>query len=392
MNISSKQLAFVAIIASLGGFIFGFDMAVVSGVLPLVKMQFNLDSFLEGWFVSSALLGCIIGVMISGHLSDKYGRKSSMQFAAIIFVIATFACIFLESFSLIILTRIFTGIGIGIASNVVPLYLSEIAPIKDRGKLVTFYQLALTFGIVLAYVSNALIIKDQDVLAQFSNHSFFQYVFVEEEWRAMIGMSLIPSLAFFIGLMFVPESPSWSKNMDGMANSGYSEVWKPIYRKALIIGLFLPIFSQFCGINVIIYYGPTILKTLGFSLDNSLYGQIIIGVANMLFTLIAIWKVDSLGRRPLYLFRSSRQLAIGNSCYLLLGILCILHRSIEICGGIRDLSSAYTRQGYGFKYSGDVGVRFSDGTDHAIPIGRYWRGRDIYPLGIGLPDRICICP
>src|SRR5690606_24240500 len=121
---------------------------------------------------------------------------------------------------------------------------------------------------VLAYVSNALIIKDQDVLAQFSNHSFFQYVFVEEEWRAMIGMSLIPSLAFFIGLMFVPESPSWSKNMDGMANSGYSEVWKPIYRKALIIGLFLPIFSQFCGINVIIYYGPTILKTLGFSLDN----------------------------------------------------------------------------------------------------------------------------
>lgn len=301
MNISSKQLAFVAIIASLGGFIFGFDMAVVSGVLPLVKMQFNLDSFLEGWFVSSALLGCIIGVMISGHLSDKYGRKSSMQFAAIIFVIATFACIFLESFSLIILTRIFTGIGIGIASNVVPLYLSEIAPIKDRGKLVTFYQLALTFGIVLAYVSNALIIKDQDVLAQFSNHSFFQYVFVEEEWRAMIGMSLIPSLAFFIGLMFVPESPSWSKNMDGMANSGYSEVWKPIYRKALIIGLFLPIFSQFCGINVIIYYGPTILKTLGFSLDNSLYGQIIIGVANMLFTLIAIWKVDSLGRRPLYL-------------------------------------------------------------------------------------------
>src|SRR5690606_29029914 len=112
-------------------------MAVVSGVLPLVKMQFNLDSFLEGWFVSSALLGCIIGVMISGYLSAKYGRKSSMQFAAIIFVIATFACIFLESFSLIMLTRIFTGIGIGVASNVVPLSLSEIAPTKDRGKLVT---------------------------------------------------------------------------------------------------------------------------------------------------------------------------------------------------------------------------------------------------------------
>ncbi|WP_231596004.1 MFS transporter [Sphingobacterium endophyticum] len=301
MKISNSQLAFIAIIASLGGFIFGFDMAVVSGVLPLVKMQFHLDTFMEGWFVSSALLGCIIGVLISGSLSDQYGRKRTMQTAAAIFVLATFACIFLESFSLIIWTRILTGIGIGIASNVVPLYLSEIAPIKDRGKLVTFYQLALTFGIVLAYTSNALIIKYQDELGQIVSHSLFQYVFVEEEWRAMIGMSVIPSLAFFIGLLIVPESPSWSKDQSKSDQSGYSELLKPIYRKAMVIGLFLPIFSQFCGINVIIYYGPTILKTLGFSLDNSLYGQIIIGVANMLFTLIAIWKVDSWGRRPLYL-------------------------------------------------------------------------------------------
>src|SRR5690606_36920877 len=117
------------------------------------------------------------------------GRKSSMQFAAIIFVIATFACIFLESFSLIIWTRIFTGIGIGIASNVVPLYLSEIAPIKDRGKLVTFYQLALTFGIVLAYASNALIIKDQEFFEQHITYPLFQHILVQEEWRAMIGMS-----------------------------------------------------------------------------------------------------------------------------------------------------------------------------------------------------------
>lgn len=301
MKISNKQLALIAIIASLGGFIFGFDMAVVSGVLPLVKMQFQLNTFMEGWFVSSALLGCIIGVLISGSLSDQYGRKRTMQIAAAIFVLATFACIFLESFSLIIWTRILTGIGIGIASNVVPLYLSEIAPIKDRGKLVTFYQLALTFGIVLAYTSNALIIKYQDELGQIVSHSLFQYVFVEEEWRAMVGMSIIPSLAFLIGLLIVPESPSWSKDQSKSDQSGYSELLKPIYRKAMVIGLFLPIFSQFCGINVIIYYGPTILKTLGFSLDNSLYGQIIIGVANMLFTLIAIWKVDSWGRRPLYL-------------------------------------------------------------------------------------------
>lgn len=336
MNISTQQLAFIAIVASLGGFIFGFDMAVVSGVLPLVTSQFQLDTFHQGWFVSSALLGCVIGVVISGFLSDKYGRKSTMQIAAVIFVLATFACVFLESFAIIIWTRIFTGIGIGIASNVVPLYLSEIAPIKDRGKLVTFYQLALTLGIVLAYTSNALIIKDQDILSQFSQNALFQLIFAEQQWRAMIGMALVPSLAFFIGLRFVPESPSWAKINRSSISSGYTELFSPIYRKAMLIGLFLPIFSQFCGINVIIYYGPTILKTLGFSLDNSLYGQIIIGSANMLFTLIAIWKVDNLGRRPLYLigtlggavslFLTSMlfYLGLADSWLLVISVVCFL--------------------------------------------------------------------
>ncbi len=301
MNLTTKQLIFIAIVASLGGLIFGFDMAVVSGVLPLIKSQFALDTFLEGWFVSSALLGCILGVLISSYLSDRYGRRATMQIAAGIFVLATLGCVLLETFSPIIWARILTGIGIGIASNVVPLYLSEIAPIKDRGKLVTFYQLALTFGIVLAYASNALIIKQQPIFEEMFNSGIFRHIFAEQEWRGMISIAMLPSLIFFIGLLFVPESPSWGNAARKQSAMGYGELFKPIYRKAMLIGLLLPIFSQFCGINVIIYYGPTILKTLGFSLDNSLYGQIIIGVANMLFTMIAIWKVDSLGRRPLYL-------------------------------------------------------------------------------------------
>lgn len=301
MNITTKQLIFIAIIASLGGLIFGFDMAVVSGVLPLIKAQFALDTFLEGWFVSSALLGCILGVLISSYLSDRYGRRATMLIAAGIFVLATLGCVLLEAFSPIIWARILTGIGIGIASNVVPLYLSEIAPVKDRGKLVTFYQLALTFGIVLAYASNALIIKQQPYFEEMFSSGMLRHIFAEQEWRGMISIAMVPSLIFFIGLLFIPESPSWGSATKQQSAMGYGELFKPIYRKAMLIGLLLPIFSQFCGINVIIYYGPTILKTIGFSLDNSLYGQIIIGVANMLFTMIAIWKVDSLGRRPLYL-------------------------------------------------------------------------------------------
>lgn len=300
MNLSTAQLLIITLIASLGGLIFGFDMAVISGVLPLFKTQFSLTPAMEGWFVSSALLGCVIGVVASSHLSDKYGRRFTLMAAASLFILSTLGCVLLTAFSHIIFGRILTGVGIGIASNVVPLYLSEIAPTKDRGKLVTLYQLALTFGIVLAYISNALIIRMANFEVE-GNDSLIHYLFVDERWRGMLAIAMLPSLVFFIGLFFVPESPAWSNKMETGPSSRYSELLRPDYRKALTLGLFLPIFSQLCGINVIIYYGPTILNNLGFSLDTSLYGQIMIGLANMLFTVIAIWKVDSLGRRPLYL-------------------------------------------------------------------------------------------
>ncbi len=301
VSLTFRQITFISFVASLGGLLFGFDMAVVSGVLPIFKAQYALDSFLEGWFVSSALLGCIVGVVISSYLSDKCGRRLTLLISALLFILSTLACILFVDFSHIIIGRILTGIGIGIASNVVPLYLSEISPVQDRGKLVTFYQLALTFGIVLAYVSNAYIIKSISLFTAWNIGGLFSYFFIDESWRGMFSIALIPSVIFFIGLLFIPESPSWNSQLKNHSFKRYAEVLKPAYRKAMLIGLFLPIFSQLCGINVIIYYGPTILSNLGFSLDNSLYGQIVIGIANMLFTVIAIWKVDSLGRRPLYL-------------------------------------------------------------------------------------------
>ncbi len=310
-------LGLITVVASLGGFLFGFDMAVISGVVPFIKEQFHLTAVQEGWFVSSALVGCIVGVALSGELSDRLGRKVPLLISAVLFLLSALGCAFMPSLQLVIASRIIGGVGIGIASNVVPLYISEIAPANIRGRLVTYYQLALTFGILIAYLSNAALVNGADHLTS---------LFYNDTWRAMLGVGVLPALLFLLGLFIVPESPRWlmqkgytdkanaiSKSITGMpdaqgkittsaARGSYKELFAPGMRKALLIGVLLPLFSQFSGINAIIYYGPRILGNAGISLSNSLISQIIFGVANMLFTLIAIWKVDSWGRRPLYLF------------------------------------------------------------------------------------------
>lgn len=316
------------LVASLGGFLFGFDMAVISGVLPLLQKQFTLSAFQEGWFVSSALVGCIAGVAFSGELSDKLGRKTPLFVSAILFLLSALGCALMPTLSWIIVARFIGGVGIGIASNVVPLYISEIAPAKSRGRLITYYQFALTFGILVAYLTNAGLVDN--ALGNPVGEGFFHTLFVKEVWRGMMGIGVLPALLFLLGLFLVPESPRWliqkgftekgkvtlnkinkpeaaQKDFENIKANlqeqkvSYKELLAPRWRRALIIGLLLPLFSQFSGINAIIYYGPSILSNAGISLSNSLLSQVIFGAANMLFTLVAIWKVDSAGRRPLYL-------------------------------------------------------------------------------------------
>ncbi|UEG54520.1 sugar porter family MFS transporter [Mucilaginibacter daejeonensis] len=315
------SLTAITIVASLGGFLFGFDMAVISGVLPLIKVQFGLSAVQEGWFVSSALIGCILGVALSGELSDRFGRRKLMLLSATLFLLSALGCALMPNLSLIVVSRLIGGTGIGIASNVVPLYISEIAPANIRGRLVTYYQLAITLGILVAYLTNALLVN-------YAADSVTQTLLIRETWRAMLGLGAIPAVAFLSGLFTVPESPRWlmqkgrthealqilnaiagHEPSEAQGNKGdvspqgtYKELFAPGMRKALLIGILLPLFSQFSGINAIVYYGPSILSSAGISLSNSLISQIIFGAANMLFTLFAIWKVDSWGRRPLYLY------------------------------------------------------------------------------------------
>jgi len=323
---SGTYLYLVCLVAALGGFLFGFDTAVISGTVSLVKKDFNLDVLHEGWFVSCALLGCIIGVSISGKLSDKYGRKIILILSAVLFFASALGCMLSGSFTQLIAFRLIGGLGIGVASMVSPLYISEFSPSRYRGMMVSLYQLALTIGIVLSYFSNAYLANH--VGDTFSSDALHK-IFSAEVWRAMLGLGTIPAGIFLLSLFLVPESPRWLLlqgqeikatnilvKIDGCdaatneikafketqsteQDTDLKELFKPVYRKALWIGLLLPFLSQVCGINAVIYYGPRILEQAGFTLNSALGGQVTIGLVNVVFTFVAIFTVDKWGRRPL---------------------------------------------------------------------------------------------
>lgn len=327
---STLFLIAITLVATLGGLLFGFDMAVISGVLPFVKQQFSLSPAAEGWFVSSALVGCIVGVAFAGELSDRFGRKKLLMLSAILFLCSAIGTAGSADYTLLILARMMGGMGVGVASIVAPLYISEIAPAAIRGRLVTFYQLAITAGILVAYLTNAGLLSLSLTYQHQSLGELLNYIVVQEVWRSMLGLGVIPSLLFLIGLCFVPESPRWliykGREQEGIniltkisgslsaaadvlllkktpkqESGSYKELFAKEMRRPLLIGLLLPLFSQFSGINAIIYYGPRILNDAGINITNALLGQIIFGLANFLFTLIAVWKVDQMGRRPLYI-------------------------------------------------------------------------------------------
>ncbi len=320
-------LLFVCLVSTLGGFLFGYDTAVISGTLTFVRNQFSMNSLMEGWFVGSALLGCVIGVSITGICADFFGRKKTMFLSAILLGISAVGCMISSNLSELIVYRLIGGLGVGVASMLSPLYISEISPPETRGRMVSLYQFAITIGILFAYFANSRLLSfGQTTL--FNEDSFFYFIFTEEVWRSMFGAEMIPALLFFVFLFMVPESPRWLmvrdkedqarnillkftdhetatkeindiKQVLAEETGNWREILKPGIRFALFIGVSLAVLSQLTGINAIIYYGPKIFETAGFSTGGSLSGQVVIGVVNVLFTLIAIWKIDQLGRRIL---------------------------------------------------------------------------------------------
>jgi len=317
-NKKKNYILFIALSAALGGLLFGYDTAVISGAIGNLTEYFHLSPFETGWAISSALVGCLIGAFFSDYLSNRFGRKATMLITAILFILNSVGTALPISFSIFVIFRIIGGIGVGIASMVVPMYIAEIAPPKRRGALVGNYQLAIVIGIVVVYFVNYFIALQGD-----ANWN------LKIGWRWMFGSEIIPSILFLIFIFLIPESPRWlfqkgkKENAIGVLekinapdevlqiqeeieNSMHQEdenQWKhlvnPLFKKALFVGIGLSVLQQLTGINAILYYAPEIFKSLGSSTDISLLETSILGVVNLIFTLLAIRWVDKMGRKPL---------------------------------------------------------------------------------------------
>jgi MFS transporter, SP family, arabinose:H+ symporter len=319
----------VPTIASLGGLLFGFDTAVISGTISFLEKQYHLDAVNLGWLVSSALVACIFGAGFAGFLGDRYGRLRPLIACAFLFLLSGIGCAISPSFSDLLIFRMLGGLAIGAASMLCPLYIAEFAPTEVRGRMVALYQFAITVGILAAYFSNAGFGAYVSSYNQ-AREGWWYWITVAEPWRAMLGAEAVPAAAFLVMLFFVPESPRWLveqgeftkaetvlsrisgataardkileiKSVIETENGSILQLFEPRWRRALLIGVALSVAGQVSGINSIIYYAPRIFEGAGLSLGASLGGTVTVGGMLCLFTLLALWKVDSLGRRPLLL-------------------------------------------------------------------------------------------
>jgi sugar porter (SP) family MFS transporter len=304
---------FITAIAALSGILFGYDTGVVSGAILFMNDEFHLSAQTNGIVVSAVLLGALMGALGSGHLADKLGRKKLLIADAIIFIVGTLVTATGDSIVWITVGRVIVGVAIGVASYVAPLYISEIAPAKYRGALVSLNQLAITIGILLSYIVDYY-------FAQFG------------AWRWMFAAGVVPAFGFFLGLMYLPDSPRWiaargdtkkalailqrihgnpqqaAKELTDIQNSlqkqkqNWRVLFSPAIRSTLTIGIGLAVIQQVTGINTIIYYAPTIFKMAGFqSASSAILATMSVGVTFVVFTLVALPLIDTLGRRPLLL-------------------------------------------------------------------------------------------
>ena len=328
-TINLGYLVFLSVVAALGGFLFGYDTAVISGTIAQVTEQFRLDALQQGWYVGCALVGSIIGVLFAGILSDKFGRKFTMILSAILFSTSAIGCAVSTDFNQLVIYRIIGGVGIGVVSIISPLYISEVAVAQYRGRLVSLYQLAVTIGFLGAYLVNYQLLgysmSNPDV-----STGWWNLVFVSEVWRGMLGMETLPAIMFFIIIFFIPESPRWlilkgkeekatnileriytsskealfqlTETKSVLSSESKSE-WKlllqPGIRKAVIIGVCIAVLGQFMGVNAVLYYGPSIFENAGLSGGDSLFYQVLVGLVNTLTTVLALVIIDKVGRKKL---------------------------------------------------------------------------------------------
>lgn len=320
VNSTSAEVANTAFVfiaasfAALGGLLFGYDTGVISGAVIFIKKEFGLSVFPEELVVGMVLVGAAISALTGGKLADRFGRRRMLIVTSVIFSAGAIVCALAPSFEILLTGRVIVGLGIGLSSTTVPVYISEVSPAKARGWQVSLFQLAITVGILGAYV--------------------IDYVFSKSEgWRWMLGLGVVPGAILGLGMLYLPESPRWLarhgrkdeartvlarirgtdqveaelQEMEGVLNEStarghWSDLLAPTIRPALVVGVGLAVFQQVTGINTVIYYAPTIIQSAGIS---SASGAILatagIGVVNVIMTMVSMWLIDRVGRRPLLL-------------------------------------------------------------------------------------------
>ena len=322
----TAYVVFMAAVAAIGGILFGYDTAVISGTTDIVRNQFSLSASGEGWYVGCALIGSIIGVLCAGSLSDYIGRKITMLISAAFFSISAIGCAVCGSFDALVAFRIIGGVGIGIVSIVSPIYISEVSPAKIRGTLVSLYQLAVTAGFLLAYLANWAIDAGIDPSAA-ADAGLWSRMFNAEAWRGMLGSETLPALLFLFIIFFIPESPKWliikgkpseatavlsrilgsedeigaeveaTRSSSGEDNGKWSDLLKPGILVAVLAGCAIAILGQFMGVNAVLYYGPKIFSEAGF--DNPMFSTVLVGLVNFATTVLAVFIIDKVGRKQL---------------------------------------------------------------------------------------------
>lgn len=333
-----KYTILITAVAALGGLLFGFDTAVIAGALSSLKSYFSLTDAAIGLVVAAASIGCIPGAFFAGRLADQYGRKKMMAATAVLFVVAAIGSGIASSMTELVIYRLIGGLAIGMASTLAPIYISEIAPPSFRGRLGMMQQLAIVIGILIAFISNYFIANADYTFLTAHNH-----------WRYMLAAAVVPSLLFFLLLLFVPESPRWLVLKEKLGKSEhifgriyhseqarkevtlvqgdlkkdsrkikFSEIFSARYKRVVIIGIVFASIAQLTGINIIFYYAPMIFEKTNVG-GSVLFQTVLTGVVNLIFTLIAFTMIDRFGRKRLLLggslFMGLCMLIIGGLFY-----------------------------------------------------------------------------
>ena len=323
---------FICLVGALGGLLFGYDWVVIGGAKPFYEAYFGIAGSAsdQGLAMTIALIGCMVGAMTVGWLADRIGRKKLLTISSIIFLVSSLATGAVSTFDTFLIARFFGGMGIGLASGLSPMYIAEVAPADIRGRMVSLNQMMIVLGILAAQIVNWLIA--QPMPAGITEEAIAATWNGQMAWRWMFWVPMIPSAVFLSFSFFIPESPRWIKMKEDRAGGtttqeersqsvqgGFSALWS--HSSILLLGLFIAVFQQWCGTNVIFNYAQEVFQQAGYEIGDVLFNIVITGIANVVFTVIAIRTVDKVGRKPLMM------LGAGALCiiYALLGGCYYLH-------------------------------------------------------------------